>query len=251
MSRTRRNKIIEILSVKGNASVNMLKNSLEVSDMTIRRDLKALEQKGLIKRTHGGASFIDGANKAELSSTMGKDYPHAQDIIATEAISFVQDKDTIGLGAGSVITAFSKKISDFSLTVVTTSINAAINMLEGPSIVYISGGRIDAKHRYLYGDVSERGYDNFYVDKLFITSAGLNMQGMISELEDREARIKRLMIRRAKKVYLLLEAERFNITKFYSVASICDIHCIVTDIKPSDEYMKLFSDYNIEVVYVK
>lgn len=248
MQNDRKRQILKILDQREMVSVKELVELLQVSDMTVRRDLNELSQRGLVERTHGGVRRLMIQNP-DSSVILSRDYPDTHNPIVELAKGLLQEKDTIGLGAGALINSLAAGIVDYSLTVVTTSMNVALSMSQGPSVIYLSGGRVEPRHHYLYGDVAERGYENFFVDKLFITSAGLNQDGVISELEDREARIKRMMIKRANHVYLLLESQKFDVTKFYSVTEIHNIEHIITDQDPGPQYQKLCQENGVQLLY--
>lgn len=140
----RQNKILEILSKKQAVTVDELCARLYSSGATIRRDLQALESNGLLRRTHGGAVFVDG-NARDFPLTMREtENLIPKSIIAKRALPYIHEGQTLFMDASSTVCQLAEKLTGFQhLRVITNGLKTAniLSEIEGVE-VYGTGGRL-------------------------------------------------------------------------------------------------------------
>lgn len=240
----RKQQITDYVHVHKRASVQELSAHLEVSESTIRRDLKALEEEKLLQRTHGGAVAFRDEN-AEPSFTEKEDRFRAQkEAIAQAAVSLIQEGDIILLDSGTTTYYLAKLLKSFSkLTVVTNSLVAAqeLSGLSGISLV-LTGGMLRQETLAMVGPLAEQAIASIRVNKAFMAinfldpDAGLTTPNMI------EAAVKRQMIRSAAHVVLLADHSKYGTVSFAKVADLSEIdQCIMDDGITPDALKKLES----------
>ena len=141
----RRVKILHLIREDGHAKVQDLSKIFNVTDVTIRQDLEALEQMGYIQREHGGA-FLKGVGSfAKTGQLFNQTHLEEKKEIAQKAIQFIQEGDSIILDSGSTTTEIAKLLMNYKdLTVITNALNIALILGENHGINLIDIGLCDA-----------------------------------------------------------------------------------------------------------
>jgi len=171
-SEERKKIILDYIQKYGKASVQELTEVLQVSEATVRRDLKDLEDAKLLKRAHGGALSLQNVNFeptfGEKKVTLLKE-KHA---IAKKAVELIDEGDTILLDAGTTTFEVAKELRTFSkLTVITNDINISQELLSHPGIeIIVVGGMLRKETLAMVGPMAEQSLGMIRVDKLFLAS---------------------------------------------------------------------------------
>jgi DeoR/GlpR family transcriptional regulator of sugar metabolism len=140
----RRDKILDLLQKNGRVLAKDLADIFDLSIDSIRRDLSIMEEKGLLKRTHGGAIPAPKVRNTPLPPALryGDGAPH-QNAISKLAASFIQEKDTVFIGSAGIHYGMLKYLPDVPFTVVTNSIKVADTLKDRePLDVYLVGGKV-------------------------------------------------------------------------------------------------------------
>jgi len=247
----RHKKILKLIEQEASAKVARLSKEFNVSESTIRRDLKSLEEEGLIKRTHGGA-VANGHTKFEPSfSEKENKYLKEKERIGKVAADLVNDGDTIILDAGTTTTQIAKNLFNKSeLTVITNGVNIAIELVQNDEVdVLLIGGSLKQKTLALVGPVAQQAIKRFKVDKTFVGVNGITVKDGLTTPDIEEAEIKRMMINSAKEVTVVADHSKFGEVTFTSICSINKINRIITDKEISnrvlDEYKRLDMEVNL------
>ncbi|MDN5343913.1 MAG: DeoR family transcriptional regulator, fructose operon transcriptional repressor [Clostridia bacterium] len=241
--------ILSLLEDKDTVSVKELAGILNVSEMTIRRDLQSMEKKGVIKRVFGGAAKIKGLHLENPLPIRANRLPEAKRKIARLACNLIAEGDVISLDVGTTIIELAKQVAKRDIVVITPSIQAGLYLAKGSAKVYLTGGEIRSEFMSLVGSIAEQAYKNMYVDKAFIGAAGINLEGGITDYSEDEARIKRLMMERAREVILLIDNTKFDVSAFIKVADLQQVHLIVTNVKPPLPYLKACQESQTKVIW--
>ena len=139
----RRDEIIAFLSDKDYVTVEELAEKFSVSSVTIRSDLDALEQKGLLHRTHGGATSPEQKSIARLVTKTINEYKSEKEIIAEASSRFISRGDTVIIDSGSTTVHVTNFLSDKKVTMVTGSLLALERVLNDESVeVVVLGGSL-------------------------------------------------------------------------------------------------------------
>ncbi len=226
--------ILEQIHNQSRVSVLELSQFFKVSESTIRRDLKELEDSKLIKRTHGGAIPFENVNFEPTFIEKEDKLRREKELIVKKAVEFIDEGDTILLDSGTTIFYLVKELKKLkNLTVVTNSIIFAQELQDVQGIeVMITGGMLRKETLALVGPFAEQSLSMIKVDKAFIGTNGIDIHEGITTPNLIEAATKRKMIKSAKQVILLTDHTKLDKVAFAKVADINEIDKCVFDTVP-------------------
>ncbi|MEZ0535638.1 DeoR/GlpR family DNA-binding transcription regulator [Caldicellulosiruptoraceae bacterium PP1] len=229
----RKQKIVQYVQEHLRASVQELSYLFNVSESTIRRDLKELEDAKLIKRTHGGAVSLESVNFEPTFIEKEDKFKNEKEKIAKKASEFIQKGDTILIDSGTTTLYLAKELKKVSdITVVTNSIIIAYELQTQDNIeIVIIGGTLRKNTRALVGPISEYALNMLRVDKAFIATNGIDVEEGLTTPNIIEAATKRKMIEISKETILLADHSKVGKVSFAQFADISDIDKWVTDEK--------------------
>lgn len=212
-------------------SVSELIQHCQVSPSTIRNDLAALEKKGLIHRTHGGAMSVNRAKVGAESFTSNRLFENidAKTKIAEEANGLIEDGDTVALLAGTTSLMLAKTLNNKkNLTVVTNDLAISSWLAENTTHnVYVLGGFI--RHKFMFMSFDLSMVESLNVDKAFFScnAYGVERGAMVSDLT--LASCQHQFLRRADTVIMLCDSTKFGEVAFARIMGTEEIDIIVTD----------------------
>ncbi|MEK3977684.1 DeoR/GlpR family DNA-binding transcription regulator [Psychrobacillus sp. FSL K6-2836] len=226
----RKKRIIEELSAKGKVEILDLVNLLEVSAMTIRRDLDELEKQKKLIRTHGGAA-IPEAIIAEQSYLQKISEAHPQKMeIAEVATRLVKDGMKVFLDSGTTNFEIAKRLKQkVDLTIVTNDIKIAAELMDSKVEVIMLGGKIQNGVGAVFGAYAEKMLKEIHVDILFLGAHAVHSTLGITSATLEKASIKREMINSSEIVYLVVDSQKFGKKAFAKIANIDSVTAIITD----------------------
>ncbi|KQL45853.1 transcriptional regulator [Brevibacillus choshinensis] len=227
----RHSKILANVNKEKTVTVAELSKLLDVSEVTIRKDLIKLEQEGLLSRVHGGASIANFLPVERSFIEKQAERMEEKARIARQALRHVQPGDTLILGAGTTTMELAKLLGEVAeLTVVTNAVNVAMEL--NSHVVHhviLIGGEMRAKSFALVGTVAEDNLKKLSVYKCFIGADGIHEQDGFSTLSLAESKVNRVMMERSRKVYVLADHTKFGESHFSSFADLSDVDRIITD----------------------
>ncbi|WP_163528528.1 DeoR/GlpR family DNA-binding transcription regulator [Halobacillus ihumii] len=250
----RKAQILEYLRHMSRASVHDLSRQFKVSDSTIRRDLKELEETDNIKRTHGGAILLQPVSFEESVGERKKDYIEEKKAIAKKAVEFINPGDAILLDSGTSTYELVKELKTFSnLSIVTNSIIIMQELADIPGLeVMLLGGNLRRETSALVGPFAEQALNMIRIDKAFIGTNGLDLNdGIITTPNLTEARIKRMMITNARHTLLLTDHSKIGKVNFAKVADLTEIDFCIIDNNVPANFEGEMNSYNVNVHIVK
>lgn len=227
----RQQAICILLKDFGYLTVSDLALRFGVSEMTIRRDLKALASNGLIQREHGGAAFLSNTQSIEdlFFNRLGE-AEKEKSTIGDMAADLIQPGESIIIDAGTTTLAVAKAIIPKELVVITNSIPISTVLTGRAGIsVLLTGGEVRESTYALVGPLARSALSNFYADKLFIGATGICVNRGLTTSNLLESEIKQAMIQSAKETILVAHSQKFNEACYHTFASWNDIHTLITD----------------------
>jgi DeoR/GlpR family transcriptional regulator of sugar metabolism len=221
--------IVELLRQCQSVSVHELAARFAVSEMTIRRDLRALESRKLLIRTHGGG--VTSSDQRFLESSLANDTPSAAKVaIGRMAAGLVQPGQSLMVDAGTTSLEVARHLPhDINLAVATPSLCAALELFQTPINVTILGGTLRKDFPALYGPLAERVLELLHVDMLFIGCDGAHSEEGFYINNVQHASLVQGMMRTADRVVLVTESSKFASAAFIRYAAVEAIHLLVTD----------------------
>ena len=229
----RRDAINQFIQSHGEARLTELEEKFpKVSSMTIRRDLETLERQGLIVRVRGGAkslahlSMIKEAayTQRQVENTMGKLS------IADKAVTLVEPGRSLYIDSGTTCMCFAKRLSDKNLFVLTPAPNIALELAKHQNIkINLTGGQLNRETLSLSGFNAIEYVKSLNIDLAFVAASAFSLNSGFSCGDYFEAELKRLIIKKAQRVILLMDISKINSGLPHTFARLNNIHTWITD----------------------
>lgn len=246
----RQEEILKELDKSGHVNVADLCEILNVSTVTIRKDLNFLENENLLHRTHGGASKKPiYAFERDLSDKEGLQVEQKKQI-AKEALKYINNFDYIILGSGSNIHYLAQIISGFQkLTVITPSLKVSLELSKEVNVDTIQlGGDVRKSSNSVIGPISEAILKEFSCNKLFLGADGLHLDFGLSTSNASEAHLNQVMISLAEKVIVLVDSTKMNVRGFGKICNLDKIDVLITDDGIDIETKTKLEEIGVEVI---
>ncbi len=244
----RRNKILEILKTDGRVVVGDLSVMFGVTEETIRRDLEKLEKEGFAKKTYGGAIIADSAT-VDLPFLIRKQSNiESKEHIAAIVCALIEDGDHLMLDASSTAVYIAKQLkSKKNLTVITNSIEIMLELSDISGWKVLStGGTLREGSLSLVGYQAEKMISTFHVDKSIVSCNGIDSIKGITDANEMDAHMKRLMLESGNMKILAVDQTKFDRISFAKIEDISCVDMIVTDKKLSEEWKNIFENNNVD-----
>jgi DeoR family transcriptional regulator of aga operon len=249
----KRHKAILIeLEKEGYVRVSELSETLGVSEVTIRKDLKELERRKLLFRNHGSASPISALINDRHIDEKEKVQVEEKLRIAEAANRLLEKDDRIIVASGTTVLAFAQKISmKEPLTVITPSVKISLNLCYKNNIEIIQlGGAMRKSSVSAIGPQAEALLEDLMCNKLFIGVDGIDIDFGLTTSNIAEAHLNQCMIRAAQKVIVLADSSKFGKRGFGKICNINQIHQIITDTNAPANAIQFMEEKGIEVTLV-
>ena len=226
----RRERILSYLRQHEYGNVETLAEWLDVSSMTIRRDLKKMESDGMIRRTHGGATISQFIQRQPHTEQRESSSPEEKAAIGAYAASLVQDGHSILLDAGTTCMQVARHLTQHNIQVVTPDLSQALFLSRFSNIkVFIAGGAVDEATLSCLGGSADRFLDRIHVDISFIGCTSWDLQrGMTSPTESRSLQ-KRKMHKRSNTTIIIADSQKYGQYSFHKIMDLSEPDLIITD----------------------
>jgi DeoR/GlpR family transcriptional regulator of sugar metabolism len=250
----RQQQILEYLFTQQVATVAELSERFDVSTVTIRNDLTILEELGRVARTRGGARIVDGRIRQELTfATRQQLRAEAKQAIGELAATLVEshtpillDSSTTAVAVGAAIKR-NPELTD--LTIVTTGIWTALELLGSPNInVVLAGGYVRNITGSIAGSITNQVLRNFNFRQVFLGGWGLTLHEGLTDTHLMEVELKQFIIERAREVIVVMDGAKFGRTALASFATVEQIHRVVTDEAAPPDMLAALRDRGVEVL---
>ncbi len=247
----RRNRILEQLQEEKRVVVSELSQSFGVSEETIRRDLEKLEKEGIAKKSYGGALLNESASIDMPFNVRKKVNIAGKQMIAEQIAQRVQDGDHIILDASSTAVFIAKALKEKSnLTVITNSVEVIVELSDVSDWnIICTGGSLREGYLALIGPKTEENLQDFYADKLILSCKGVDMERGITDGSELFSKTKKVMTEVSGEVILAADHTKFGKVAFSRLCSLDAVDILVTDKKPSKEWMAHLEKKQVQCVY--
>ncbi|MBO5465107.1 MAG: DeoR/GlpR transcriptional regulator [Alistipes sp.] len=248
--------IIKELDTKGQVSVTELSTMLNVSEVTIRKDLTMLEQGNRLYRAHGKAIKMSPYINDRDVNVKFSQYPAEKTAIGKKAVSLIEANDSIIIASGTTVEYFAREVyTDESLgrlTVITSALNVASILAKNRNFEVVQlGGIVRGTALSAVGSDAEHMLENFNSSKLFIGVDGIDIEYGLSTTNLLEANLNRVMIRSAQKTIVLCDSSKFGRRGFSRICEIDDVDQIITDAGIPPHTLEALQQRGIEVTIVE
>jgi len=251
LAEERRFRIREMLSGQRTIAASDLCAALGVTAATVRRDLAALEQDGVLVRSHGGAvSRMSSTNFQPSYETLSHSHSAEKHAIARAAEHLVLDGETVFLEGSTTVYEFARALSQRNrLTVVTNSPTIVCQLQRSSGVtVLCTGGDLQKDTFYFSGEWAQRALSEIRLDKAILGVSAIDPSYGISTANHAEAQIKKMITKAAKTRVALADHTKFGTQSFAYVGPITDLDVLVTDSATDPSYIKVLREAGVEVV---
>ncbi|MFZ7230310.1 DeoR/GlpR family DNA-binding transcription regulator [Avibacterium avium] len=247
---SRTSQILQLVNASGKVNVNALAEQFGVSVETIRRDLRALNQKGLLHRVHGGAMSSQSKDIGRSFQARQRLNSEAKKYIAQQVVDYVFEGAVIGLDASSSSWHFAQLIPDIPCTVVTNSMHNINALVNKPNVTTIAtGGVYSAKYAAFYGPLSEQLLLRLHIDLCVFSCTGVDSSGAIWESNELNASIKRKLIDASAQKFLLLDSSKFERKNLIKLGELSQLDILFTDQAPNENLQNYCKEQEIHLAF--
>jgi DeoR family fructose operon transcriptional repressor len=228
----RHQQILETARSRGRVEVAGLARDLAVTPETVRRDLTALERRGVLRRVHGGAIPVE---RLGIEPGVADREGHAageKERIARAALNELPDGGSVILDAGTTTVRLAELLpTDRELTVVTHSIPVASILVSRPNLtLHLLGGVVRGRTLAAVGAWTKAQVSEIYADVAFMGTNSISVERGLTTPDLAEAAVKRALMSAARRVVVLADHTKFGRDDFALVAPLSDVDTVITDI---------------------
>ncbi len=247
----RLDKIVEILKQRKSISVSKLCDMLFISPATARRDLTALEKKGVIRRTFGGAVLVESNNEEGPIVLRDQTMIRAKRYMCEKASEFIRNGQALFLDSSSTVSNLVPFLNDFRyLTFITNGLNVATALTQNTNFkVTLLGGEILTRSNSTVGPVAEDDVRRFFCDIAIFSCTAIDLHGGVSEGSVETSAIKRIMMERSDVKILVADCTKFGQNALSKTADVKDFDIIITDERPNDAFVHYCDEHSIRLLY--
>ncbi|RCW47347.1 MULTISPECIES: DeoR/GlpR family DNA-binding transcription regulator [unclassified Halanaerobium] len=255
LSHTRKNKILEILKRHKQISTQELEKQLSVSGATIRNDLTQLEEKGLIKRIHGGAVLPERESKNSFRSFHKRSEKNVEEkkAIGKVAKNYIENGQTIILDASSTVLYLLPYLTQYEkLTVITNGIYTALELKNEEDFnVILLGGIVRPKSGSVEGLIGSCMLNDISANLMITSAHGFNVKNGLTDFNFYEVELKKKMVEKSDRLIAVLDHTKIGHTSAAQFASSSEIDLLITDSQINDKDLKEIKDSGIEIIIGK
>ncbi|AFL84289.1 transcriptional regulator of sugar metabolism [Belliella baltica DSM 15883] len=241
--------ILDRLNEAGIVHVADLSKELDVTVVTVRKDLKLLEDKGLLYRSHGSATLTSPyvndkpVNEKKLVRVEEKMK------IAQAAVELVETDEAIIIGSGTTVVSFAQMLpKNQKLTVLTAAMNVTLALIDAAEVEIVQlGGVVRKSSSSVVGNYAEEMMRNFACSKLFLSVDGISLDFGLTTSHMMEAHLNAQMIQSVQKTIVLVDSSKFGKKGFGKICNLEDIDMIITDEGIPEHYKEKIEEMGIEV----
>jgi DeoR family transcriptional regulator, aga operon transcriptional repressor len=246
--------ILTALQKSGEVAVENLSKQMDVSVVTIRRDLDALENQGLLRRTHGGAVSIeplfyepfrnDRSFQAQVQRLASE-----KRRIGRAAASLIQQGEIIALTPGTTTTEVIRGLPlNHRITVVTSTVNVAMELSKRKDLeIFVTGGHLHGEWFSLVGPTTVQSLSRILIHTLFIGADGIDPEWGVSCYSPDEAEVNSALVKHARRKIAVVDHTKFGKVAGWRICRTSELDLLITDTGATDEMVTPFEKAQIQV----
>ena len=252
LAEERRDEILQMLRAEGRVHVGALSRHFHTSEVTIRNDLRALQERGQARKAHGGALLPDEMSRDIPLLEKARQHVAEKQRIGAAAAALIRDGETIILDSGTTTQEVAKRIKDRNnLRVITNGINIAMELVGVRGVqVILLGGLLRDNSFSIGGHFAAEMLRQFAADKVFLGADGCDLVFGLSTPNLDEARVNQAMVGAARERILVADASKFGKTSLSRIAPLSDMTQVISDQRLSAEFQDELRAQGLKVVIV-
>ena len=246
----RQQKLTRLLEQTGRISVAQICDHFGVSEATARRDLETLSEQGKLQRVHGGAIAVEQAPPELPILERETEQPDEKLRVGRAAAALIADNETVFLGSGTTVLEVARNVRNRrNLTVITNSLPVLNTLagLDGITVVSL-GGMLRNTELSFIGHITEQALSEVRADKVFMGARGVSLEHGLTNDYLQETMTDRAILRIGREVVIVADHTKINRVATAFLASVDNIHTLVTDKDADKEFVKAIKKQNINVI---
>lgn len=245
----RRQRILEIVDEEGVVRVNELSRMFDVSVMTVRRDLVALEDQGLLRRSHGGAISRRRFQREPNYDQKNRRNRAQKEAIGRLAATLVEPGETILVNSGSTTRELLRNLPDVELRVVTSNAAAISAIVSAGIECVVIGGVYRPRSNSFVGAFAMETLERVHGSRAFIGVDGLDLEAGLTTPHHQEAEVARRMIQRTRgEIVVLADSSKIGGVSPFVTAAVERTDILVTDSGIQDEHHEALEALGVRVL---
>ncbi|MEX2420785.1 MAG: DeoR/GlpR family DNA-binding transcription regulator [Actinomycetota bacterium] len=245
----RHRRIQDLLREHRVVRVSVLADTLGVSEVTVRRDLEALERRGMLERTHGGAVATQWMRWEPAYREAIFAYPEEKRSIGEAAAALVEPGDAVYLNGGTTTLEVFRHLHGPGVKVVTNHVGIALEAADRDVELLLIGGHYRAPSNSVVGPFATEALRRTHATKAFIGVEGISVGSGLSTPVAAEAEIARVMIEQTRgRVFVVADHSKIGTVADFMIASLDAVDALVVDGKIGTEYRDRLVDAGVDVI---
>ncbi|HUB61932.1 MAG TPA: DeoR/GlpR family DNA-binding transcription regulator [Puia sp.] len=224
----RKQAILQTLTDTGEAEIRQLATTLQVSEITIRRDLNQLAADGLLQRTHGGAIKVAPPNPPFPFANKAAINVKAKEAIARRAAAGIHDGDIIFLDCGSTVYHLCPFIKNKKIRVITNSLPVVLELQNSQVSINLIGGEFDPERQAIHGKMAEYHIGKYRANRAFLGIDGISPRGLFANSE-KEAMLTMALAANSASAWLLCDSTKIGRETYWQFSGLQLIGTVITD----------------------
>lgn len=224
----RQQEILDVLYEQGKISVAELAKRLYVAEMTVRRDLTAMEKGGFLRRYHGGAVLMSNQREMPLSQRIMFDEKEKK-ALSKKCLKFLRDDMVIFIDSSSTCQYIIPHIATFkNMRIITNSVKALLTASSLHIPCVLVGGDYYEQDMCLIGSIAEQYARELNVDISFFATAAYSEDGVISDFDEKQLYIRKIMLKNSAQSVFLCEKNKIGKKMLYTLCRSEDVTAVLT-----------------------
>jgi DeoR/GlpR family transcriptional regulator of sugar metabolism len=249
----REKQIFDLLSERGDLSIQQLSKLLGISSSSVRRDLIEMREHRFICRTRGGATLSNVVSYNPLPIHKPLVAIEEARAIAHQALQMIERGDVIGLSGGRICTELALHMRMLEgVTVVTNAVNVAAELVALPGIqILVTGGNLDPRSFELTGKASVTSLEGVRMHKYFVGTDGVTVEHGMTNHSEAVALVAREFVKHSDQTIVLADSSKFTRSNLTKVADVSEIATIVTTSCTPPNIVRQFQEAGVKCVVTK
>lgn len=254
----RLNRVLELVSERGNVTIADLGGALGVSAATVRRDLKALADQRLVNRTHGGASALGSGYELPLQYKLVRQ-AEAKASIARATAGLIRPGDVVGINGGTTTSEVARTLGRSDrlrsrgevpgITIVTNALNIAYELSVREQVRIVVTGGVPRRLSYeLVGPLVASSLENFSIDTAILGVDGISGDFGATTVHEGEAEASRQISRTSRRTIVVADSSKLGRNTFARICALSEIDILVTDTQVPAEFAEVLRESGVEIL---
>jgi DeoR family glycerol-3-phosphate regulon repressor len=240
--------MLELVNTFGFMSIEDLARRFALTPQTIRRDINAMADRGLLQRYHGGAGMRSSVENVAYTTRQVLCLQEKKRI-ALKVAEKIPDQASLFINIGTTTEEVARALLDHhKLRVITNNLNVALTLSDNQSFeIIVAGGQVRSRDRGIIGEATIDFINQFKVDYGIIGISGIDEQGCLLDFDFREVRAARAIMDNSREVFLAADHTKFARNAMVRLGQITEIHALFTDRRPPKALASIMEENGVEL----